>query len=210
VSWEPLGFMFFSTIEGVAIFCLMNSIYRLKATEFMWHALFIILFMNLQSYMLREELNLAFLVPVINMLLFVLLFTTVLRLPVVWSAIITITGYFAFIVIQSLTLKILFLGVSLSDVQADVTKGYMLQSVSGLFGILLAWILFKFGVGFGADFERLRFRFEHIAVITLIIVILLVTSFFFFINDVWLNISFFAAASFFFLYYALRKEKWDD
>ncbi|WP_410514993.1 hypothetical protein PaeBR_11725 [Paenibacillus sp. BR2-3] len=210
MSWEPVGFIFFSTIEGVAVFSLMMSIYRMKATEFIWYALFVILLMNLQSFVLREELSLAFLVPIINMLLFIFLLTTVMRISLVWSSIITISGYFAFVVIQSLTFKILFWNLTLAEVQGDVVKGYMLQSTSGLFGILLAWLLYKFGVGFAADFEKLRFKFEHVMVIGSIIMTLIMAAVFFFYNDIWLNVSYFTVAVLFFLYYALRKEKWND
>jgi hypothetical protein len=210
VSWEPVGFIFFSTIEGVAVFSLMLSIYRLKATEFMWQALFVILLMNLQSYVLREELSLAYLVPVINMVLFILLLTTVMRITLIWSSIITISGYFAFVVIQSLTFKLLFGDLTIAEVQGDVVKGYMLQAASGLFGIFLAWILYKFGVGFMADFEKLRLKFEHVLAIGLIAVTLVFTAVLFIYNDIWLNVSYFTVAVLFCLYYALRKERQDD
>lgn len=211
MSWEPIGFMFFSTLEGVAIFSIMMSVFRLKTTEYLWHALFIILIMNLQSYVLREDLFLAFLAPVINMILFVLLLNTVMRLPLVWSAIITITGYFIFVVIQSLILKILFLNYTVAEVQGDIFKGYMLQSVSGVAGLLLSWLFYKFGYGFAAvDFEKLRLRFESVVVVIAIILSLVFAGVFLSLNNLWLNVSYFAIAAIFFLYYALRKEKWDD
>jgi hypothetical protein len=183
----------------------------MKATEFIWQALFIILIMNLQSYVLREELFLAYLAPIINMILFVFLLNTVMRIPLAWSAIITITGYFIFVVIQSLTLRIMFFDFTVLEVQEDLVKGYMLQTASGIIGIMISWILYKFGFGFAAgDFEKLRFKFESILVVLAIVITFVFAGIFFSLNNLWLNVSYFTISAAFFLYYALKKEKWDD
>ncbi|MET3207645.1 UNVERIFIED_CONTAM: hypothetical protein ABIC26_000581 [Paenibacillus sp. PvR008] len=70
---KPVGFLLFSTLEGVAVFALILSIFKVKMTPYVWQAIFVNLIMNLQSYLLREELSLDYLVPVINMLLFIFL-----------------------------------------------------------------------------------------------------------------------------------------
>lgn len=66
---KPIGFLLFSTLEGVAVFALILSIFKVKMIPYLWQAIFVNLIMNLQSYMLREEFSFSYLVPVVNMLL---------------------------------------------------------------------------------------------------------------------------------------------
>lgn len=68
---KPIGFLLFSTLEGVAVFALILSIFKVKMTPYLWQTIFVNLIMNMQSYMLREEFSLSYLVPVVNMLLFI-------------------------------------------------------------------------------------------------------------------------------------------
>ncbi|ASA23178.1 hypothetical protein [Paenibacillus donghaensis] len=208
MSWEPAGFMLFSTIEGVGIFAMMMSFFRLKATDYLWQALFIILLMNLQSYVLRNELDLAYLVPIVNLFLFILLLTTVIRIPIIWSAIISITGYMAFTIIQ-VSLVLLVFG-SIPQAQSSLIYEYSGQTMSGLMCILLAWFSYKFAIGFTFDFERLRLRWEGMFVIGLITLFMLLFSFLLYKDDMRLYIVFFPIALLFLLYYAVRKEKMND
>ncbi|MHA6530672.1 hypothetical protein [Paenibacillus sp. BAC0078] len=208
MSWEPAGFMFFSTIEGVGIFAMMMSFFRLKATDYIWPALFIILLMNLQSFVLRTDLDLSFLVPVINIMLFIFLLTVVIRIPIIWSSIIAIFGYLAFSIIQ-VALVLLFFG-SISDSQTSVINEYGGQFISGSASILLAWVLFKLGIGFTFDFERLRLRWEGTLVVGLIVLFFLLFSLIMYKNEIGWCILFFISAFTFLMYYSIRKEKMND
>lgn len=208
LSWEPVGFMFFSTIEGVGIFTMMMSFFRLKATDYLWQALFIVLMMNLQSYVMRNDFSLAYLVPIINIFLLVLLLVTVVKISLIWATIITISGYLAFAFIQMLLVITVF--GSIENATSTLFNGYSVQTMSGMLSIALAWFLYKFGIGFMFDFERLRLRWEGTLVVLLIVLALFLFSFIVYKNEVKLYFVFLPVALFFLLYYAIRKEKMND
>lgn len=203
--WEPIRFLLFSTMESFAAFSLMLSIFRLKATDYAWQAIVVMLIMSAQSYVLREELALAVIVPIISILLYVFLITTVVKVPILWSSIITIIGFSIYGVIQSIILKVVFQNVPTEQLQGSA-QGALLQAVTSAAVLLLSWVLYKFGIGFMADFEKLRFKWEHFIVGGLIVFSLIAVTIMLYYNDVWLNIVFFALASGMFLYYAFKKE----
>lgn len=145
---KPIGFLVFSTLEGVAVFALILSIFKVKMTPYLWQAIFVNLIMNMQSYMLREEFSLSYLVPVVNMLLFIFLLATVVKIPIVWSGIMTVTGYFAYAVVQSVFLKVMFGNLPVSELQDGSLKGYLLQVVSAAVGLLISLMLYRKGIGF--------------------------------------------------------------
>ncbi|UQZ33211.1 hypothetical protein C2I18_06360 [Paenibacillus sp. PK3_47] len=208
MSWEPFGYMFFSTIETISVYCLIMSLFRFKFQNHIWQALFMVLLINLQSYIMRNELSLAFLVPLITILLFAAFFKVVVKIPLIWSVIVTVLGYVAYAFLQTGFAKLLF--GSIAAAQEDISNGYLLQFASGLITILLSVGLYKIGMGFKFDFERLRFRFEDIFIIMLIVVFLISVSVIFYYNDLFVNIVFFAAVMMFLLYYAIRKETEED
>ncbi|MDQ0496364.1 hypothetical protein [Paenibacillus brasilensis] len=203
--WEPIRFLLFSTMESYAAFALMLSIFRLKAIDYAWQAIIIMFIISAQSYVLREELSLAVFVPIISMLLYIFLITTVVKVPILWSSIITIIGFSIYGVMQSIILKILFQNVPTEQFQGSA-QGALLQAITSAVVLLLSWVLYKFGIGFMADFERLRFKWEHFIVSGLIAFSLIAVTIMLYYNDVWLNIVFFALASGMFLYYAFKKE----
>ncbi len=207
---KPIGFLLFSTLEGVAVFALILSIFKVKMTPYLWQAIFVNLIMNLQSYMLREEFSFSYLVPVVNMLLFYFLLATVVKIPIVWSGIMTVTGYFAYAVVQSVFLKVMFGNLPVSELQDGSLKGYLLQVVSA--GSRTAYfidVVSKRDRLF-PNFKKLKFKEEYGIVITLIILSLISTSIVLYYNEVWLNMIFFALVSGFFIYYAIGKEYRDD
>ncbi|MDQ0494220.1 MULTISPECIES: hypothetical protein [Paenibacillus] len=207
---KPIGFLLFSTLEGVAVFALILSVFKIKMIPYLWQAIFVNLIMNLQSYLLREEWSLSYLVPVINMLLFIFLLATIVKIPIVWSGIMTVTGYFAYAVIQSLLLKMLFGNLPVSELHDGSLKGYLLQSISAATGLLISFMMYRKGIGFSPNFKKLKFKEEYGIVITLIILSLISTSIVLYYNEIWLNMMFFALVSGFFIYYALGKEYRDD
>ncbi|WP_379136475.1 hypothetical protein [Paenibacillus sp. sgz500958] len=205
MSWEPVGFMFFSTLEFFAWYALSLAIFRFKMTDYAWQALFVIILMNLQSYVLRNELSLEFIVPLTNILIFTLLFTTVVRIPIASSLIVTISGFIVFAIIQTVIVEIVF--GSIAEAQSTLANGYALQSMTAVIVFPLALLLYKYGYGFSFNLERLRFKFEHVITISTIVIFLAVMTFTLYYNRVWINIFFFAVTLLFFLYYATGKER---
>lgn len=206
MSLEPVRFLLFSTAEAVAVFALMVSLFRIRVTPFIGQVLFIILLMNVQSYMLREELALAYIVPIINILLYMFLITSVLKIPVLWSGIISISGYFTYAVIQSVVLKTIFAGMPMTELKGGSIQGSWLQVATSAIVLVLSWLLYRYRIGFTADFEKLRFKWEVAIVAILITCSMAAGSFMLYNNDIWLNIAYFAMAAGFFLYYTFKRE----
>lgn len=201
---ESTGFMFFSTLETISAYYLMMALFRFKAQDYIWEALFVVLLINLQSYVLRNEFSLAYLVPIIAILILTFLFAVIVKIPLIWSLITTILGYAIFAFIQT-GLAILLFG-SIAGAMSTTSNGYLLQFASGVITLLLSTFLYKIGWGFKFDFERLRFKFEDILVIILIVVFLFSISIILYYNQIFINILFFVSTVVFLLYYAVRKE----
>lgn len=208
MSWEPFGYMVFSTIETISVYCLIMSLFRFKFQSYIWQALIMVLLINLQSYIMRNEFPLSYLVPLITILLFAVFFTVVVRIPLIWSVIVTVLGYVVYAFLQTGLAKLLFGSIAIA--QKDISDGYLLQFASGFIIILLSIWLYKIGWGFKFDFERLRFKFEDVLMIMLISIFLVFVSVVFYYNDLLVNILFFAAVMVFLLYYAVHKEAEED
>ncbi|MFS8214842.1 hypothetical protein [Paenibacillus sp. S29] len=205
--WDTSMFITFSVVESFAAFVLTLTIFRLKALDFQWQALVVTLLMSCQSFVLREELDVAFLAPIINILLMVLLITTVVKVPLIWSCILSVTGFFVYTLFQTIILLLMYSGIPMSELQGGSAKGSLLQAVTSAVVLIVSGLLYKLGIGFIAPFDKLRFKWEQNIVIIVIIGALATLAVIAYVNDVWLNIAYFALAAGMFLYYALRKER---
>ncbi|OKP91361.1 hypothetical protein [Paenibacillus sp. P32E] len=208
MSWEPVGFMFFSTIEGIGLLALMLSVFRLKITQFMWPALFTILIMNFQSYMLRNELSLSYLVPVINIFLFITFITIFVKESILGSAIITVTGYLVFSILQASLLVLIF--GSIGTVESSTINGYILQTLSFMLDTVLAWFLYRHGKGFSFDFEKLKIKKEIFIVVGCIAATIILFAVLMYQENISKLSAFFILSLFYFLYYSIKKERADD
>lgn len=204
---EAFWFMLCSTLETLAIYSLIMTLFRFKTSEYIWQALFVMLLANVQSFILRNELSLAYLAPLISMFVFMFLFATVIKLPVLWSAVSTILGFALYGLIQTIYVVVLF--GSIEAAQTSGVDAYILQFVSAGTGFLISWLLYRLGIGFAFDFERLRFKFEHIVLTILIVVVLLGVTSLFYYNKAWINIIFFAVTFSVFIYYSIKTEERD-
>lgn len=204
---ESVAFMVFSTIEGLGIFALMMTIFKINPFHYFWQVLFVVLLMSLQSYLLRSELSLYYLAPITNIMLFIFFVATVVKEPLVGSAIITLIGYTAFSLLQTMIVTIVF--DSIIESQTVLIYGYALQTSSAIAIGLVAWLIYKLGIGFTWSFEKVRFKREDLIVSSTIFVVLIFFTIILYRNEIWSNILFFSITLSFFLYYAVRKEKKD-
>ncbi|WP_339273590.1 hypothetical protein MKY59_20920 [Paenibacillus sp. FSL W8-0426] len=191
---ELVTFLLFSTLEVLAVFVFMMAIFRENPMDFIWQTVVVSILMGLQSHFLRG-LELGYLATVINLLCYVLFLATIVRLPLIWSAIISCTGFFLYGIVQA----ILF----------NVVGGELLQLVTSILFLVLSYGLYRFGFGFTADYDLLRFRWEKIMVVSVILVAFVLLAITMYIQESWANILFFGASSVLFLYYAVRKERED-
>lgn len=202
-AWEFIGFMVFSTLESFALYSFIISVFRYKTSEFAWHILFLALLINLQSFLLRTEFSLSFIVPAIVVIIFIVFFKVIVGIPLVWSAISTVMGYGFYVSLQSIVIALMF--GSVSNI-TSVVDGYAVQSVTSIITLVLAFFLYRLGLGFSFDFERLRFKFEDVAVFFTIALFFIFVSILFYINQIWINILFFAVIAGYLAYYAIKKE----
>ncbi|MFD5020024.1 hypothetical protein ACFWMP_14070 [Paenibacillus sp. NPDC058367] len=202
---EALSFMLFSTIEAFAWVSLCMAIFRFKTSDYVYQILLVTLFMNLQSFILRNELSLSYLVPLINILFIAFLFTTIVRVSFIGSLTISAVGMAAFALIQWLITAILF--GSMDVAKSSTEDGYLVQLVSAIIVIPLGALLYKFGYGFSYDFERFRLKYERLIVISSILAFLIIVTTVLYLNEVWSVIILLTVSLMFFLRYAIQKER---
>lgn len=202
---ESAGFIFFSILEGMGLVALMLTIFRYKIKYYIWPSLTIVILMSLTSFILRNELSLSYLVPAINIVGFMFFVLAVFKQSMVGSAIISLTGYFSYGIIQLLLLKTMY--GSVQNLESNVTNGYILQSITFVICSVLSWYLYGHGYGFSVNFfDKFRFRFENIFVLSILITsILLFAVIMYTLNLIALSVLFLFSLIFF-LYYSFRKE----
>ncbi len=198
--------MFFSTIETLALYYLIMSLFRFKWRWYIWQALFVILLNNFQSYLLRNELGMSNVAPLLLILIFIFFFNAVVRMPLVLSVIATISGYAVFAVIQTI-IVILFFG-SISNINS-VMEGYFLQLMTAVVVFAAFSYFYRKGKGFTFDLNKLRFKLEDVLLAVLIVCFVIGVSVLLYFNDILLNAVIFLVMSVFLLYYSTRKERED-
>ncbi|MCC3374908.1 hypothetical protein [Cohnella sp. REN36] len=201
-----LEFMLFSCIETIALTSITLTLFRFKFMDYFWQALLINVVMNIQSYFLREQFTLSELVPVINVILLSIFIFAVARVPIIWTFIMSLFGYVFTVVIQSV---IVFISGSVAYVTATdlhPIKGHVIQAATGLIVLALSYILYKFGIGFAFQFEKLRFKWEQALILSLIILTMVALGILLYYRVVIVDFSFLFLALLCLAYFAFRKE----
>jgi len=199
-----IWFMLFSTIEGFAVYAIALYTFRLDFRRYFWHSLIIIELINLQNFLTREEVStLAYIAPVINFIITALFLRTIARIPILWSLLMTSVGYAAHIALQSALITMFF---SLDEVRTDPIKGYTIQFLSGVIGTIIGWSLYRRGMGFAFNFDRLKFKWEHMLVLILIILFIMFLTFMMYSLNVFVGLIGFLFSLLIFLYYSIKKE----
>ncbi|CAI6023922.1 hypothetical protein PAECIP112173_00362 [Paenibacillus sp. JJ-100] len=191
---ELVTFLLFSTLEVLAVFVFMMVFFRENPMDYIWQAVSISVLMGLQSYFLRE-LELGYVATVINLMFYVLILAAIVRLPLIWAAIISGVGFFSYGIVQALMLAIV--------------GGELLQLISSILFLVISYALYKFGLGFEAPYDLFRLPGEKNVVVSVILVSFVLMTIAMYVQLSWVNIMFFGAASALFIYYAVRKERED-
>ncbi|WP_411343133.1 hypothetical protein ACE3MZ_15960 [Paenibacillus sp. WLX1005] len=202
---DAIRFVFFSSVENLAVFALMLSIFRLRPLDYVGSVALISLIMSLISYLIRAELDLSSIMTAVSTISFILIITTIVRVPLLWSTIIAVCGILVYAIIQALVILGLY-GSFTSDMQYSV-EGSIIQVVSSLIAVGICYALHLFKFGFIADFEKFRFKFEHIAIVIFTVAALIFASFLMYYNNLYYIIIFFALLAGIFIYYSIMKER---
>ncbi|MBJ6362458.1 hypothetical protein ACFOQM_14325 [Paenibacillus sp. GCM10012307] len=199
-------FMIFSTIEGLATYALALYIFRMDLRKYIWHVLLIILLVNFQNYVIRDMLELSTIAPLVNIMISVLFFTTIVRVPIVWSFVMVITGFLGFAIIQTATIYFSFGYFSIEQIQLHTWKAYTVQTICGLVGTYLGWFIYRKRLGFTFEFEKIRLKGEKFFIVLLIgcsAIALLAMIYF---GDMAINLIGLVVAMVIFLFYSIKKE----
>lgn len=201
-----LLFMLFSTIEGLSIYAVALYVFRFDFKKYFWHSLLIIEIINLQNYLTRSEMeavaNIGPIAPIVNLVITALFFSTIVRIPILWSFMMTIVGFAATLVVQTLALTFF---LPIEEVKSNVFKGYLLQ-IMPLIIMVIAWYLYRKGYGFTFDFEKLRFKREHILVMVLIVLFIIFLAVMMQVLNAFIGLVGFVISLVIFLIYSIRKE----
>ena len=201
--WDFLGYISFSTFEGFSVFALCLFIYRYNFFHYFWPCLFMNVVINLQSYFIRDELSLANLSPIMNLALTALFFILYFRIPALGSLAMLIVGFSGYMLIQTL---IIISGFSIAEIQHNINIGYIVQSLTGISGTSIGWVLYKFGFGFSFSFEKIRFRREKTFIVSFVVIFLVLLVVMMMFKAVFTNLLILVGALIVLLYYSFRKE----
>ncbi|MEC0168627.1 hypothetical protein [Paenibacillus graminis] len=205
MSWESVGFIFFSILEGIGLVTLMLTIFRFKIKYYVWPSLTIVIFMSLASFILRNELSLSYVVPIINVVGFMFFIAIIFKQSTVGSAIISITGYFSYGIIQVLLAKAIY--GNMQALESNIANGYILQTVTFIVCSVLSWYLYGHGYGFAVDFfDKFKFKFENIFIVSVIVSSITLFAIIMYALNLTAMSVLFLISLIFFLYYSFRKE----
>ncbi len=166
-----IGYMFFSFIEGFAVFALMFYLFRINMMKYIKPIILVNIFINFVSFLIRKEPLLADMSPIMNLAICVLLMAQIVRIPFIWSMLTVLTGYMAFGVIQASI--VFFSFMSIEEWAEVVWKGYVFQLLSGIIGTAIGFMIYRLGYGFTFEFDKLRFKWERIFIIGLSFIFLI-------------------------------------
>ncbi|MFD2703039.1 hypothetical protein ACFSVM_21640 [Paenibacillus shunpengii] len=195
--------MLFSSLETFALFILIIMLFKINPAHYAKRALFVLMLVNLQSYFLQSELDVANLVPVITIIILTLFFTVVVKIPLLPSAFRTILVTVLYGAIKSLLLIILYGDTDV--LEQSVRSGYLLQSYSSAVLLIISWLMYKYNFGFSYPYDKLKLKFEYAIVTALMLIFLILISYILYMNQIWLNILFFALNLACFLFFEIQE-----
>jgi len=208
--WSFLGYISFSTFEGFAVFALSLFIFRYNFFKYFWPCLLMNLAINLQSFFIRNELSLTSISPVFNLLIIILFLAIFIRIPILGAAIMSLTGYAAFIALQTLLVIIVENnGISMEIIKANTGLVYSIQTLSGIIGVGIGWVLYQFGYGFSYEFLKRRFKWEKVFIVGSLLAFLISLGWMMYYKAVYTNLYILSISLLVFLYYSFRKETAD-
>lgn len=199
-------FMFFSIIEGLAVFSFILYTFRFNLRKYIVPALVIDSLMSVHSYFIREDTSMVFMVILINYLFLVFFMATIVKIPVIWAMFTSIIGYALFVALQTGLLLLTFGHLTVHTVQTIPSYGYIMQLLTGVFGFVIMNALYRFGIGFTFDFEKFKFKKEVFVVTFLILAAGIPLGVMLYIGDLYINMIFLIISLSIFFYYSVRKE----
>ncbi|MES9681691.1 hypothetical protein ABWK22_02000 [Gottfriedia acidiceleris] len=210
-------FLLSQTIIGFGTYAIMSAIFQLSFRRYLKVVIIISFLNSLINYLIyfNKEAEIGYIVPIMGGLITFIYLTGVIKIPMVWSLIVTATG--SIIIPTIIQIGILFGSFGFfmpAQLKEHIWRNYAIDITSGIVYCIIAFILYTRGWSFQFDFGKFRFKREKYLVIVITIcaalcmpVAIVLTH----IKDVSLNLTFLSISSLlvflFLLSYAVKKEK---
>lgn len=206
---DLLYYMLFSTLEGVGVFYLTLTLFRFQIKQYWFPLVLVNVLIAFISYTIRDGATLSWITPLIQVLLLAFFIQILIRIPIIWSVIMALTGIVAFTLIQTLALFGI-VSINLVDLEivklGNTTDTYILQAIDIAIIFPLSHFLYRKGLGFTFDFGTFVLRWENILVLILLTLTFAALIFIFLMNNLLLVVSILVLCLAFFLLYNFRRK----
>ena len=204
-------FMFFmvvSLIEGLAVYTLIMNVFRLKPLAKVRIFIVVISLINLSNYFLRDVGAVAGMAPIINIALLIIFIAILVRVPLVWAALISLIGFVIYAVFQiavSLGLQAMGL-IEIEHMQQGSYSTAFIPISTALLTMVVSNWLYKKGYGFAFSFTTFRWRFEEVALSVSLLIVAGLVAILFFVQQWFVAGGCMLAALVILLLYSFKKE----
>ncbi|MCR8983326.1 hypothetical protein [Brevibacillus laterosporus] len=176
-------FYLFSLFEYLAIFTLMFSLFRFELKEYLTEMVVLSFIMTFFSHYLRAFLQINDFAPIVLLLVLVVLFWVIGRIPIFYASVMVVTSYLMYGVFQYTTFMILstFIVLSLEEIRLNSEAGYLLQITTIIPTLLVSFGLRRMNLGFGfipTGFVRIKFRGYNLALLITVCISVVLFGFF--------------------------------
>jgi hypothetical protein len=172
-------FIAFSTLETWSIFAISFTLFRFNILKYNLQIVPISVLMALLNYAIWHEIDLGSWTPIIGLVLFTLFIFYTLRISLIGSLIVAVTGYASVILVQTAFLYGLQLAniTTVAEVQAGGSDYYILSAVSSCTVLLLSYLLYKLGYGFSFSLNHFQVQHENMLILVFTVVAFILLSF---------------------------------
>jgi|SRR5690606_2485302 len=166
------AFFLFSTIESASIFALTFYIFRFGVKHYVKEILFASFMIACTSYSVRIVFEFPVIFPIVGILLYAFFTHLILRVPYIWSLIMSGIIFILFAVSQTslLLLATAFDLVEFRNVTNYQNDAFILQLISSAINLIVGFWLYHRGYGFTFPFHRFRWKNENIIIMTTVFI----------------------------------------
>lgn len=203
-----IGYIFFSFIETFSYFILALAAVRLVPHHYLKEISLVSFIVALLSFFMREAIDLKQIFPIIVLIIFIAFQLLVLKAPFLWGLIIAISTYAVFFIIQTGLLIVLTNTViSLEKAQSASIDQFIGQTVTAIVITLSSLYLFNKGIGYSAEFTKLRFSLDTFIGLPLCILLFAGFGYVFIQNNLGMAFLVLSLLVGLLIYFAVKKER---
>ncbi|MFC5703224.1 hypothetical protein ACFPVX_18200 [Cohnella faecalis] len=198
-----------STVESCAFFIVMLFLFRFHSFQYIRSIFATSVLFSFLSYSLRVDLGFNNFFPLVTILVFAVYAFYILKIPLFWAVAMSLVSTITSFALETLMLLLYFIpGVgTLGDISS--TSSRIFQVLYAIIVIPLSYFMYRRGIGFAFNFDKLKWRAENL-VVFIIVIILVIAMFITFIQkNVFYAIVFALITTAFLLYLSFKKER-DD